>query len=84
MTFFVDDYYRNMLIFFPGLIVNVFGLPFLFVCHIALFSKLLSNDIQGMINFWVDFDILALFFPRVILYNFFLYLLIYGGLGFWG
>ena len=24
------------------------------------------------------------FFPRVILYNFFLLLLIYGGLGFWG
>ena len=26
----------------------------------------------------------AIFFPRVILYNFFLFLLIYGGLGFWG
>ena len=60
MTFFVDNYYRNMLIFFPGLIVNVFGLPFLFVCHIALFSKLLSNDIQGMITFWVDFGIMAI------------------------
>ena len=27
---------------------------------------------------------IAIFFPRVILYNFFLFLLIYGGLGFWG
>ena len=26
----------------------------------------------------------AIFFSRVILYNFFLFLLIYGGLGFWG
>ena len=26
----------------------------------------------------------AMFFPRVILYNFVLFLLIYGGLGFWG
>jgi len=25
----------------------VFGLPFLFVCHISLFSKLLHRDIQG-------------------------------------
>ena len=25
-----------------------------------------------------------IFFPRVILYNFFFFLLIYGGLGFWG
>ena len=26
----------------------------------------------------------AIFFPRVILYNFFLFWLIFGGLGFWG
>ena len=26
----------------------------------------------------------AIFFPRVILYNFFLFWLIYGGFGFWG
>ena len=29
-------------------------------------------------------DSLAIFFPRVILYYFFLFLLVYGGLGFWG
>ena len=28
--------------------------------------------------------IMLYFFPRVLLYNFFLFLLIYGGLGFWG
>lgn len=42
-----DVYLQNTLILLPALAVNVFGLPFLFVCHISLFSKLLHRDIQG-------------------------------------
>ena len=46
-VYIVDEYLRNTLILIPSMIVNVFGLPFLFVCHISLFSKLLKGNIQG-------------------------------------
>ena len=40
---------------------------------------------QSMLKpFWKPGGWKLYFFPRVILYNFFLFWLIYGGLGFWG
>ncbi|XP_067951515.1 major facilitator superfamily domain-containing protein 8-like [Watersipora subatra] len=43
-----EDYVKNITLLIPSLIVNVFGLPFLFVCHISLFSKLLPMEVQGI------------------------------------
>ena len=57
-VYIVDEYLRNTLILIPSMIVNVFGLPFLFVCHISLFSKLLKGNIQGQFLQTRIFDIL--------------------------
>ena len=44
---FADAHLNNAIILMAGLVVNVFGLPFLFVCHVSMFSKLLHKNIQG-------------------------------------
>jgi len=41
------DLLKNTLVLMTGVFVIVIGLPFVFVCHISLFSKLVDKQIQG-------------------------------------